>query len=119
VNNELFETNKEISIHTLIISQKNYKPKKSSENVNFPELPSDNEALIGRRIVDLAYFLQNLKNIGDHFSGMNCTFEFLEFKKEIRLGINSRLFFQYELCRKPTLTDRNYTKLQQKKRTGT
>jgi hypothetical protein len=80
VNNKIEES----SVQSAIISENNQnrvqKPKDnvpSIENVSIEET-LNNDYLIGRRIVDLPYFLENLKKIGNHFSGMQCTFEYLE-----------------------------------------
>ena len=53
--------------------------------------------LTGRRVVDLAYFFEHLKEIVNH-SPFGCTLENMCIVNEIRLGFNSKLKIRCSLC---------------------
>lgn len=60
----------------------------------------------GRRIVDVQYFFEQLKSISSHNSG-NCSFGNLEIRKEIRVGLESKLSMQCSSCNKKFIVRTN------------
>ncbi|KAK5649738.1 hypothetical protein RI129_000767 [Pyrocoelia pectoralis] len=56
------------------------------------------ELLSGRRIVDIGYLLQQYHTILQH--SQKCTMGRMDFKREVRSGISSKLYFQCNTCDK-------------------
>jgi hypothetical protein len=59
------------------------------------------QVLSGRRIIDIGYFLEGLKKLGEHNKSnelFDCKLEIMEFQREIKLGANSKLYFKCKMC---------------------
>ncbi|CAG4954885.1 unnamed protein product [Colias eurytheme] len=69
------------------------------ELIILPENKSDFKEISGRRIVDIDYFFQQLKEM-DHESLFECNYRHLIFLRERRKGLASTFLFECELCKK-------------------
>lgn len=69
------------------------------QNIHINGLGVDNEInyIEGRRIVDMDNFLWQLKRISGHNNG-NCHFDELKFRKEIRIGLHSKIILDCNSC---------------------
>jgi hypothetical protein len=92
VDIDISETNDDNENDYLIVENDNSK----EGNVQL-----NNETVInGKRIVDLNFFLLQMKNILNHGIQFDCTIQNLELVKEIRYGLNSKLLFKCSMCYK-------------------
>lgn len=65
-----------------------------TENTDTDE---DEFEIEGRRIVDMGCFLEQLQKISRHNNG-NCSFDVLKIKKELRVGLHSKIIFACTNC---------------------
>lgn len=56
------------------------------------------EQISGRRIIDIHYFVKELKEISDHAPQFGCTFANMDLKCEVKRGLRSGFLFQCNMC---------------------
>lgn len=66
----------------------------SAENI----ASHDNIKLEGRRIIDLLFFMDQIKTISNHNSAFACTIDNLQFVKEVQYGLYSDFIMQCNMC---------------------
>ena len=66
---------------------------------NIPTI-SCSEIISGRRIIDIVYFINEIKRISDHGTVFDCSFKNMSLKSEIKKGLRSGFVFECEMCRK-------------------
>lgn len=64
----------------------------------FFQVQDKNFNIEGRRIVDIAYFLNQLVKISTHASLFNCKLSNLQSVEEVQMGLNSKIFFKCNMC---------------------
>lgn len=68
------------------------------------------EVLIGRRIVDIDFFIHQLKLVSDHGQQFGCNFSNLIVKKEKKMGLSSKISFYCNMCNITLIVDTINTK---------
>lgn len=69
----------------------------TTDNISITEVTINNDLnLSGRRVVDIGYLLDQIRNI--KHAGFDCTFSDLKFEQEIRKGFHSTLIFNCKIC---------------------
>jgi hypothetical protein len=56
-------------------------------------------ALVGRRIVDVGYFISEIKNMSNHGEKFGCSIQNMIFQKEITQGLRCGFEFKCNMCR--------------------